>query len=955
LALKKIALLLIVCTFCLKGYCQEKKYWQQQVNYTIEVSLNDKEHTLEGFVKMNYQNNSPDTLTYIWFHLWPNAYKNDQTAFSEQLLQNNKTNFYFSKQEDRGYINRLNFQVNGATARLEDHPNYIDVVKVILPAPLLPHTNATITTPFHLQLPKNFSRGGHIEQSYQITQWYPKPAVYDAKGWHPLPYLDQGEFYSEFGHYEVRITIPDNYVVAATGQLQNDEELLWLQQRHDYTPPSKPTIKKNGPKKLPHSKKIEPPLVASSTKTKTLVYVQDKVHDFSWFASKYLRVRQDTLQLPSGKIIQAFAYYPATAEKNWSHAIQYIKEAILTRSQWMGEYPYKVVSAVEMMMGNGGAMEYPTITNISPVKTNQQLAFMIEHELGHNWLYGILANNERAHPWMDEGLNTYYDNRFAELKKQTTDSINTKQKKSFIQRKLPDDMGRLLLTTLEGIKKVQPINNSAETFTEANYAMVVYYKTGQWVAGLEKFLGKKNFDSCMQSYYRQWQFKHPYPEDIKRLFDTVSGKSTDSFFNQLNTVASLYPPQKKKLAITGLFNLSNTFSKQYLSVLPVLGGNLYDGLMLGVALHNYQLPLPKFQFFVAPTYATKSKQLAGLARASYTWYPTRTGYAIEAGASAASFSDNTFTTNTNNKLFLGVTKIVPFVRLTVQPTSALSTLRRHLQFKTFFIQEEQLRFQQIATPSGPVDEIGKKIVSRYLTQLQLVVENTRILYPYKALLQLEQGNGFLRTAFTASYFLNYPQGNGARIRLFAAKFSYLGGKTTAKQFSTEMYHPKLTAVRGSDDYTYSNYFLGRNGAEGADLNLTDQQIMVRDGGLKLRTDVFSGLQGRSDNWVAAINLSTPIPAHLLPIPKIDRIRLFLDVGTYAEGWKTNAPTSKFLYTGGLQLSLCKNLVNVYLPLIYNKELRDNLKSVPEENKRKISFSIDLQNFSFKHISPYIPL
>ena len=199
------------------------QYWQQQVNYIIDVRLNDQQNELDGFEKITYTNNSPDTLKFIWFHLWPNAYKNDETAFSDQLLKNGKTEFYFSSKGERGYINRLDFKVNGSSAKTEDHPNHIDILKLILPKPLPPSQQVTITTPFHVKLPFNFSRGGYNKQSYQITQWYPKPAVYDHKGWHNMPYLDQGEFYSEFGDYDVRITVPENYVVASTGELYNED------------------------------------------------------------------------------------------------------------------------------------------------------------------------------------------------------------------------------------------------------------------------------------------------------------------------------------------------------------------------------------------------------------------------------------------------------------------------------------------------------------------------------------------------------------------------------------------------------------------------------------------------------------------------------------------------------------------------------------------------------------
>ena len=179
--MKKIILLLLFHCQFLVADCQSSNialneshaYFQQKVNYKIDVTLNDVENTLDGFEIIDYTNNSPDTLHYIWFHLWPNAYKNDQTAFSEQLLQNGRTDFYFSNNENRGYINRLDFKVDGITSNLEDHPQYIDVAKLILPAPLLPGQTVKITSPFHEKIPFNFSRGGHVGHTYQITQWYP--------------------------------------------------------------------------------------------------------------------------------------------------------------------------------------------------------------------------------------------------------------------------------------------------------------------------------------------------------------------------------------------------------------------------------------------------------------------------------------------------------------------------------------------------------------------------------------------------------------------------------------------------------------------------------------------------------------------------------------------------------------------------------------------------------------
>ena len=216
-------LLLNICCLSVRLTAQSpsNNYWQQQVNYSIAATLNDKENELDGFETISYINHSPDSLSFLWIHLWPNAYKNDKTAFSEQKLNGGATDFYFSNNEQKGYINRLDFKVDGTSLLTEDHPQYIDVVKIVLPTALAPGDSIVISTPFHVKIPYRFSRMGYVDQNYSLTQWYPKIALYDSRGWHAMPYLEWGEYYNDFGNYNVEITLPSNYVVAATGVLKN--------------------------------------------------------------------------------------------------------------------------------------------------------------------------------------------------------------------------------------------------------------------------------------------------------------------------------------------------------------------------------------------------------------------------------------------------------------------------------------------------------------------------------------------------------------------------------------------------------------------------------------------------------------------------------------------------------------------------------------------------------------
>jgi Peptidase family M1 domain len=945
---KSFLTVLLACGFSSIVHAQ---YWQQQVNYVIDVSLNDTSHSLNGFEKIEYINNSPDTLRFIWFHLWPNAYKNDKTAFSEQLLINGRIDFYFSNKEQRGYINRLDFKVNGITAQTEDHPQYIDITKVILPHAIAPGEHIIITTPFHVQLQENFSRGGHNGQSYQITQWYPKPAVYDRKGWHPMPYLDQGEFYSEFGNYDVRITVPDNYVVAATGELQNEEEKQWLQTRYSFTwaPIINKVIAKKGSTKI--VKKTVQSYPLTSTKIKELNFRQDNIIDFAWFADKRFVVKQDTLQLPSGKTITAYSYYLPAPETHWKNSVEFIKNAVRYRSMAMGEYPYHVVTAVEAKMGVEGGMEYPTITSISPVGSAQELQGTIEHEVGHNWLQGILANDERSYPWMDEGLNTYYDNRFQTRKKKTSIEADTK----FLQQRIPQNFEPLLLQARIATKKDQPINTSADNFTELNDGLVAYYKAGEWAKLLENKIGTPLFDSCMHAYYRRWKFRHPYPEDFKAVVAEVSNTNVDEIFSLLNKKGDLAPSIRKQIKPAAFFNFTHTEKYSYINILPAIGFNQYDKFMIGALIHNYSLSFNKFQLLVVPLYATGSKKLNYQARASYTWFPGNQFYRAEIGAGAAAFAMDEYQPANADKIITRFQKFAPFIRLVFKEKNPLSKIRNYVQFKSFFFTEEGFNFHTIINGPDTTDVVDKKSASRYLNQLKYVVENNRALYPYRAELQLEQAAGFTRAALTGNYFFNYAnQHGGITLRLFAGKFFYNGAKTSAKQFETDRFHFNLTGANGYEDYTYSNYFLGRNKFEGT----ASQQIMMRDGFFKVRTDLLSNKIGKTDNWLSALNFTTDIPKKINPLsilPFKIPLKFFADIGTYAEGWQKDASTSRFLFDAGFQLSLLHETINIYFPVLYSKEYRDYFKSTLGEKHfwKTVSFSIDIQNFNLRKIDKHL--
>ncbi|MEK7224862.1 MAG: hypothetical protein AAB221_04180, partial [Bacteroidota bacterium] len=201
------------------------------------------------------------------------------------------------------------------------------------------------------------------------------------------------------------------------------------------------------------------------------------------------------------------------------------------------------------------------------------------------------------------------------------------------------------------------------------------------------------------------------------------------------------------------------------------------------------------------------------------------------------------------------------------------------------------------------------------------------------------------------YFFNYPKEGGLNVRLFAGKFFYTSSKTVLKQFATDRYHLNMTGPNGYEDYTYSEYFIARNKFEG----FSSQQIMIRDGAFKVRTELLADKVGKTDDWLIAANFNTTIPSAINPLSMLPvkiPLKVFLDIGTNAEAWKDKEENDRFLFDAGLQISLLRETVNIYIPLIYSSVYRDYIQSTIAKKERfwkKIAFSIDIGGFNLRKI------
>ncbi len=515
----KVYIFTLVLLQCLVNQeLQAQTYWQQEVDYLIQVELDDSANTLSGHIVMHYTNHSPDALHFIYIHLMPNAYGSKRSALNNQLLAHDEQSLQFANAIYKGSIDSLNWKVDGISIESKACQDTADIEILELPTPLYPGQTIRLETPFLIKLPStHISRIGYKDDAYYLTQWYPKPAVYDAYGWHPMSYLDKGEFFSEFGNYEVHITVPQRYVVAASGELLTLEETLCLDTLASFT-----QTYVHPKKRRFQRRELEP-----SRKTKTLVYRINNVHDFAFCADPDLLLIKDTMQVDDHPVIlQTFVKREHLIY--WKNASQYLREAIEFFSDEVAPYPYQVFSQVDVDDITGGDTEYPTI---SWINHSYSIEEPIVQQVGHNWFYGIIATNERDEHWMDEGLNTFYESLY-------------------FTRKYPENKIHYYANMLDGMKfpyyqqshteyymlarenQDQPTKTTSHLLSKENYWVQAYSKPAAFTWHLYKICGQETFKKIIQEYYHTWKYKHPVNGDMHDVFKKYMGEKTDWFFDQ---------------------------------------------------------------------------------------------------------------------------------------------------------------------------------------------------------------------------------------------------------------------------------------------------------------------------------------------------------------------------------------------------------------------------------------
>lgn len=997
----KYALVLIAILSCATARAQS--YWQQHVSTKIEVQLDDRNHMLHGYEEIVYTNNSPDTLRYIYMHLWPNAYKHDHTQFAEQQYRTGDKKFYYAKNEERGYIDSLQFTIGSANANYISAENTPDIARIDLPTPLAPGQNVTITTPFRVKIPTVFSRLGHTNQAYFISQWFPKPAVYDRRGWHPISYLDLGEFYSEVGSYDVTITLPDNYIVMATGNCTDVTENAWLDSLARKVAPADTMYAKSWP--------------ASSGTMKTLHFTEDNVHDFAWFADKRWIVRADSQMVaplagvnPDSNMVKVYTAFLPSYQKSWKLGTTHLKNTLLYYGKWVGPYPYHTIKAVQGDMNAGGGMEYPTVTVIDRSVGGSES--VIVHEAGHNWFYGILATNERDHAWMDEGINSFYEFKTTDATKQARDTSG-KRRPNVTEQNIVNIAYFQLAATNED----QPIDQTSNAYAELNYGIDVYYKSAMMLKWLEHYMGPANFEAAMQDYYETWRFKHPYPEDFEAIFRKHTDKNLDWWFDQIlrttrkidfaikgandtevkvknntslnipvgitawqdtvllgsvwsapftgttrltlpdsmrgyNRLNVAYEVPDGRYAnnyyrTKGLFHGDglrirpgvglNLGNKERMWVLPAIGYNDYDHFQLGLLFHNLTIPQSRFRFVIAPLYAFGSKAPTGAASLGYFFYPQRGFKEVLLQLDAKSFHYTESALNRTEPLHARYTKIAPSINFIFKEPEFISPVTRTLTLKAYSITEDYFLYTQ-----SPADSLFRPSVAQQHNiygLLRYTHMNNRTFNPFSYKFEAQAGQAFAKLTLEGKVRIDYHLKNKAlRVRAFAGKFFTLDNSIP---FAAERYWLNTTFT-GVNDYLYDDTYIGRTEST----RLPSQQISMREGGFKIPTPLYASPLGRSDNWLATLNVETDLPLGFIPL------RLFLDAGTFTNAGTLNPSGSKFLYAGGVSLNLPFDVFNIYFPFVFSPDYKDYMTTIHGKNRvpKSMVFTLNLQNINWLKVS-----
>lgn len=503
------------------------RYWQNRADYHIVCSLDTVNHRVSGQVELEYTNNSPDELRFLWLQLDQNIYRKDSRGSATTTEQGGR--WANAKFTDGDVIKSISANLHGGSFT----PKYLvndTRMQVWLTDPLKPAGDkVTLTIQFQFDVPEyGTDRMGRLKTKngwiYEIGQWFPRMEVYDdIQGWNTLPYLGAGEFYLEYGDIDYTITAPANLIIAGSGELQNPSECYTAEQmkRWEAARKSDKTVA------IRSATEVNSAASRPAQANCTWHFKIQNTRDVAWAASRAFVEDAARINLPSGKPSLAISVYPVESiQKNgWQRSTEFTKACIEHYSSKWYEFPYPAATNVA---GIVGGMEYPGIVFCSSASAGSGLWGVTDHEFGHTWFPMIVGSNERKYAWMDEGFNTFINGL-------STEAFNNGE---FKEQSFFDDPSSEFSVRYTFGDHMDGLYNTPEVIRQENLGIAAYSKPSQMLNALRNVvLGPARFDAAFQEYVRRWAFKHPTPWDFFHTIENVSGEDLSWFWRAwvLNT------------------------------------------------------------------------------------------------------------------------------------------------------------------------------------------------------------------------------------------------------------------------------------------------------------------------------------------------------------------------------------------------------------------------------------
>lgn len=510
--MKRIFLSIVLCTSTL--FAQKNPnpgYWQQHVDYKMDIDMDVKNFQYDGKQELVYTNNSPDTLKRVFYHLYFNAFQpgsamdyrlqtisDPDKRMVRSFTKDNKTvkesKISTLKPNEIGYINVLELKQDGTKV---NNKVVGTILEVDLAKPLAPGAKTKLDMTFKGQVPLQIRRSGRNSDegvALSMSQWYPKLAEYDFEGWHADPYIGR-EFHGVWGNFDVKISIDKNYTIGSTGYLQNKNEIGHGYQDKDVT--------------VKHPKKL---------KKLTWHFVAPNVHDFAWGADN--EFAHDMILGPNNVELHFFYKKDKEYSERWKLLQPKTADLLKFFNENIGEYPYKQYSVIQ---GGDGGMEYPMATLITGNRSSASLIGVTAHELAHMWFQHNLATNEGKHFWMDEGFTSFISDL----------AVSQIMEKKYQEDENPFQSMYNNYFYMVSTGKEQPQSTHADRFDlNTIYSISAYSKGAIFLTQLGYIIGNDKMMQTLQQYYNDYKFTHPTPNDFKRTAEKISGATLDWYLTE---------------------------------------------------------------------------------------------------------------------------------------------------------------------------------------------------------------------------------------------------------------------------------------------------------------------------------------------------------------------------------------------------------------------------------------